>query len=90
MPAPAAVPEPCTMPPAQPCLPARLLPLGLVAFSDELRPDAAETLARFAAAGIEIKVISGDNPHTVAALARQAGLGPEIRSVSGQNLSTHG
>ena len=70
----------------QPRLAARLLPLGLVAFNDELRPDAAETLARFAAAGIEIKVISGDNPHTVAALARKAGLGPEIRSVSGQSL----
>jgi cation-transporting ATPase E len=32
------------------------------------------------------KVISGDDPETVAALARQAGLGPEIRLTSGPEL----
>ena len=32
------------------------------------------------------KIISGDDPETVAALARQAGLGPEIRFVSGPEL----
>jgi cation-transporting ATPase E len=64
------------------------VPLGLLSFSDELRPDASQTLARFAAAGIAIKIISGDNPHTVAALARQAGLGPEIRTMTGQKLAS--
>lgn len=63
-----------------------LTPLGLVSLSDELRPEAAETLARFRAVGVQPKIISGDNPETVAALARQAGLPAEIRLVSGPEL----
>ncbi len=59
-----------------PQLPSGLVPLGLVALSDELRPHVRETLDEFAAAGIELKIISGDNPHTVDSLARQAGLRP--------------
>ncbi len=67
-------------------LPAGMHVLGLVVLSDELRPDARVTLARFAAAGVTPKVISGDDPETVVALARQAGLGPDIRSISGPEL----
>lgn len=68
-------------------LPPNLTPLGILRFSDVLRPEAQETLAGFSQAGIEIKVISGDNPKTVAALARQAGLGQNIKVVSGQELA---
>ncbi len=60
-------------------LPGGMDVLGLVVLRDELREEAAATLARFVAAGVTPKVISGDDPETVAALARQAGLGPEIR-----------
>lgn len=60
--------------------------IGLVSLSDELRPEAAETLARFRAAGVQPKIISGDNPETVAALARQAGLPADIKLVSGPEL----
>ena len=67
-------------------LPVGMRVLGLVVLRDELRPDAASTLARFIAAGVTPKIISGDDPETVAALARQAGLGPEIRFVSGPDL----
>jgi cation-transporting ATPase E len=67
-------------------LPIGLQPLALLRFSDRLRPEAYETLEGFARAGIEVKIISGDNPQTVAALARQAGL-REIRSVSGAQLA---
>jgi len=67
-------------------LPPGMTPLGLVVVADELRPDAQETLARFAAAGVTPKVISGDDPATVAALARQAGLAPDLRFVSGPDL----
>lgn len=65
-----------------------LVPLGLVSFADELRPEARETLARFAEAGVRLKVISGDNPRTVAALARQAGLAGDLQLVSGQDLAS--
>jgi cation-transporting ATPase E len=67
----------------EPRLPDGLASLGLVSFSDELRPEARETLARFVAAGVAPKIISGDNPQTVAALATQAGLDGGLRVVSG-------
>jgi cation-transporting ATPase E len=70
-----------------PRLPDGLTPVGLLSFSDELRPEARATLAGFREAGIALKIISGDNPATVAALARQAGLGPEITLVSGPELA---
>jgi cation-transporting P-type ATPase E len=72
--------------PDSPILPDDLMPLGILRFSDELRPEAYETLQGFAQAGIEVKIISGDNPQTVAALAKQAGLG-EVRLVSGMQLA---
>jgi len=68
-------------------LPDNLQPLGILRFSDQLRPEAQETLDGFAKADIEVKIISGDNPQTVAALARQAGLGDDIEVVSGQELA---
>lgn len=69
-----------------PALAADLEPLGYVALRDELRPEAAATLRSFAAAGVRLKVISGDHPAAVAALAAQAGLGGELRVVSGGDL----
>ncbi len=57
----------------RPRLPA-LEPLGLVVLADELRPGVPEAIARFATDGVDLKVVSGDDPRTVAALARQAGL----------------
>ena len=51
-----------------------LQPLGLVVLAEELRPDARETVEYFRGEGVELKVISGDNPETVAAIARDAGL----------------
>ena len=57
-----------------PELPPELEPLALVSFSDELRPGVRSTLDEFAEAGIEVKIISGDNAKTVSALATQAGV----------------
>jgi len=62
----------------------------MLCFSDELRPEAMETLRGFAQAGIQIKIISGDSPETVGSLARQAGLVDligELHSVSGMQLA---
>jgi cation-transporting ATPase E len=44
-----------------------LRPLGLLALSDELRPEAGAVLEQFTAQGIAFKIISGDNPETVRA-----------------------
>jgi cation-transporting ATPase E len=66
--------------------PEGLVPLGLVGITDELRPQAYETLTAFAEAGVDLKIISGDNPETVRALAVQAGFDPEARLISGPDL----
>jgi len=71
----------------QPCLQPGLNPLGLVSLSDILRPEARETLKAFSQAGVKLKVISGDHPHTVAALAKQMGFASDLKSVSGLDLS---
>jgi cation-transporting ATPase E len=67
--------------------PEDLVPIGLVGLTDELRPNAYETLTAFAEAGVDLKIISGDNPETVKALAVQAGLDPEARLISGPELN---
>jgi cation-transporting ATPase E len=74
----------------EPVLPSALRPYALVVLADQLRPDAAATLSGFAETGIQLKVISGDNPDTVAAIATRAGLkgmddGP-LAAVSGAHL----
>ena len=55
-------------------LPKNLQPVALVTFSERVRDDARETLAYFHEQGVDIRIISGDNPATVAAVARRAGL----------------
>ena len=49
-------------------------PVALVVLGDDLRPDAAEIVAYFAAQGVDVKIISGDHPRTVGALAERAGV----------------
>ena len=61
-------------PDAPPVLPENLQALALICFSDELRPGVRGTLEEFSDAGIDVKIISGDNPKTVVALATQAGV----------------
>jgi cation-transporting P-type ATPase E len=55
-------------------LPDDLRPLALVMFAEKIRPDAAETLRYFHEQGVSLKVISGDNPRTVAAVAQRVEL----------------
>lgn len=54
--------------------PAGARTLAIVELEDEIRPDAAEILGYFARQDVTLKVISGDNPETVAAVAERAGL----------------
>lgn len=69
-----------------PALPAQLTPLGLITFEDELREGVQDTIRSLYDAGIDVKVISGDSPDTVAALAALAGFKGDLRSVSGTEL----
>jgi cation-transporting ATPase E len=55
-------------------LPDAVTPAVVLTFREQVRPDAAHTLAYFRAQGVGIRIISGDNPRTVAAIAREVGL----------------
>ena len=55
-------------------LPSTLQPIALLAFQETVRPDAAKTLAYFKDQDVSVRIISGDNPDTVAAIARRVGL----------------
>lgn len=55
-------------------LPEDIEPLALLVLSDIIREDFADTANYLLREGVDIKVISGDNPRTVAEVARRAGL----------------
>ena len=55
-------------------LPPDLRSLALVSLTEQVRPDAKDTLDYFASQGVDVKIISGDNPQTVGAIARRVGL----------------
>jgi cation-transporting ATPase E len=74
----------------EPRLPEHLQPLGLIALEDELRPAARETLEGFAAAGVKLKLISGDHPAAAYAIARQVGLASDHPPVTGADLAELG
>jgi cation-transporting P-type ATPase E len=47
---------------------------GLVLLAERLRPDAHSTVEWFRSQGVELKVLSGDRPETVASIARDTGI----------------
>ena len=49
-------------------------PAMLLVFSEDVRPDAAATVAYFEQQGVTVKVISGDASETVAAVANEVGV----------------
>ncbi len=68
-------------------LPGGMRALGLIALADELRSEAGSTLRAFLDAGVQVKIISGDDPETVVALARQAGLTGDVPWIAGPDLA---
>ncbi len=55
-------------------LPQNLRPAAVVRLQEELRPEAESTIAYLLRQGITVKVLSGDDPRTVAAVARRVGV----------------
>ena len=49
-------------------------PIGFIAFENPIRENAVDTFNYFKSQGVDIKVISGDNPLTVSQIAFQAGI----------------
>lgn len=48
--------------------------IGIVLMLDKIRNEASQTLAYFANQGVDIKIISGDNPITVSKIAKRVGV----------------
>lgn len=62
-------------------------PLALVMIRDQIRSSAAETIGFFCDQGVDVKVISGDDPRTVAGIAAQVGVPHADRFVDATTLS---
>ena len=65
-----------------------IVPLGFVMLANPIREAAQETFEYFAEQGVEVKVISGDNPVTVSNVAKQAGIENADRYVDASELET--
>jgi cation-transporting ATPase E len=55
-------------------LPTNIEPLGLIVIEDNIREDAVSIINYFKESGVEVKVISGDNPLTVSKIASRVGV----------------
>ena len=55
--------------------------LGFFLLRDTIRPAAADTLRWFREQGVQVKIMSGDDPRTVAAVARRLGLAEADKAV---------
>jgi cation-transporting ATPase E len=66
--------------------PAGLEPRAMVVIGDQVRSDAADTVAWFAAEGVKVKVVSGDHPRTVGAIAGQVGIAGADQPVDARSL----
>lgn len=63
-------------------------PLAIVTLMNPVRKTAPKTFRYFAEQGVNIKVISGDNPLTVSEVARQAGIENAGKCIDARNLKT--
>lgn len=63
-------------------------PLGYILLANPIREAAKETFQYFAEQGVEVKVISGDNPVTVSKVAAQAGIEDAEHYVDASTLQT--
>lgn len=63
-------------------------PLGFVCLRDQIRSTAVQTIAYFKEQGVKLKVISGDDPHTVSGIAQKVGIEGADRFVDATTLKT--
>lgn len=65
-----------------------VIPLGYILLANPIREAAKETFQYFAEQGVEVKVISGDNPVTVSKVAKTAGIAHAENYVDASELKT--
>ncbi len=68
--------------------PGNLTPVAALVLEDVIRPEAMQTLDYFASQGVQLKIISGDNPQTVSGVARRAGFADCDSFVDARELDT--
>ncbi|MBI5310450.1 MAG: HAD-IC family P-type ATPase [Actinobacteria bacterium] len=66
--------------------PAGLRTIGLVVLGERLRPETRAMVEFLTGEGVQLKVLSGDAPHTVAAIARDAGIPGAENALAGAEL----
>ena len=69
-------------------LPLGLVPEALLILTDVIRKEAPDTLRFFDSQGVDLKVISGDDPVTVSSIAKRAGLKNAERYVDATTITT--
>lgn len=68
-------------------VPKTIKPIALVVIQDHIRDEAYDTIKYFRDNGVDVKVISGDNPITVAEIASRAGVEGADRYISLDGLT---
>lgn len=69
-------------------LPQELYPVAYLLLTDVIRTEAPETLRFFDSQGVDLKVISGDDPVTVASIAKKAGLKDADNYIDATTITT--
>ncbi len=64
-------------------------PIALILLQDNIRKDAPKTIEWFKQNGVDIKIISGDNPITVSEVARRVGVDNYDKYISLQGLNNN-
>ncbi|MBQ8283571.1 MAG: HAD-IC family P-type ATPase [Clostridia bacterium] len=68
-------------------VPSGVKAIAIITLSDNIRPDAIDTIKWFRENEVDVKVISGDNPVTVSEVARRAGIKNASHFISLEGLS---
>ena len=68
-------------------VPTAVRAVAILTLSDNIRPDAIDTIKWFKENDVDVKVISGDNPVTVSEVARRAGIRNASQFISLEGLS---
>lgn len=62
-------------------------PIAFILIEDQIRPETSETIRYFRESGVEVKVISGDNPVTVSEVAKRVGIASAENYISLDGLT---
>lgn len=66
----------------------KVIPLAFIMLANPIRKEAKQTFAYFEEQGVEVKVISGDNPVTVSEVAKKAGIAHAENYVDASELKS--